>query len=130
MDSITLLIRDEIKRQYKSVKKFSDASGIPYSTLSNALAKGIGGTSYDTVLKICKLLNLKQIYDADLTIFNDRFYEICAMLSELDEQGVHTVKTVLTIEHNRCTKHESDSTVKPFNGISYAGKTFQTNEDK
>ena len=130
MDSITLLIRDEIKRQYKSVKKFSDASGIPYSTLSNALAKGIGGTSYDTVLKICKLLNLKQVYDADLTIFNDRFYEICSMLSELDEQGVHTVKTVLTIEHHRCTKHDNDSTVKPFNGISYAGKTFQTNEDK
>ena len=130
MDSITLLISDEIKRQYKSVKKFSDASGIPYSTLSNALAKGIGGTSYDTVLKICKLLNLKQVYDADLTIFNDRFYEICSMLSELDEQGVHTVKTVLTIEHNRCTKHESDSTVKPFNGISFAAKPFQTNEDK
>ena len=130
LDSITLLIRDEIKRQYKSVKKFSDVSGIPYSTLSNALAKGIGGTSYDTVLKICKLLNLKQVYDADLTIFNDRFYEICSMLSELDEQGVHTVKTVLTIEHNRCTKHESDTTVKPFNGISYAGRTFQTNEDK
>jgi len=130
LDSITLLIRDEIKRQYKSVKKFSDASGIPYSTLSNALAKGIGGTSYDTVLKICKLLNLKQVYDADLTIFNDGFYEICSMLSELDEQGVHTVKTVLTIEHNRCTKHESDSTVKPFNGISYAAKPFQTNEDK
>jgi len=130
LDSITLLIRDEIKRQYKSVKKFSDASGIPYSTLSNALAKGIGGTSYDTVLKICKLLNLKQVYDADLTIFNDRFYEICSMLSELDEQGVHTVKTVLTIEHNRCTNHESDSTVKPFNGISYATKPFQTNEDK
>jgi len=130
LDSITLLIRDEIKRQYKSVKKFSDASGIPYSTLSNALAKGIGGTSYDTVLKICKLLNLKQVYDADLTIFNDRFYEICSMLSELDEQGVHTVKTVLTIEHNRCTNHESDSTVKPFNGISYAAKPFQTNEDK
>lgn len=130
MDSITLLIRDEIKRQYKSVKKFSDASGIPYSTLSNALAKGIGGTSYDTVLKICKLLNLKQVYDADLTIFNDRFYEICSMLSELDEQGVHTVKTVLTIEHNRCTNHESDSTIKPFNGISYAAKPFQTNEDK
>ena len=130
MDSITLLIRDEIKRQYKSVKKFSDASGIPYSTLSNALAKGIGGTSYDTVLKICKLLNLKQVYDADLTIFNDRFYEICSMLSELDEQGVHTVKTVLSIEHNRCTKHDNDSTVKPFNGISFAGKTFQTNEEK
>ena len=130
MDSITLLIRDEIKRQHGSIKKFSEASGIPYSTLSNALAKGIGGTSYDTVLKICKLLNLKHIYDADLTIFNDKFYEICAMLSELDEQGVHTVKTVLTIEHNRCTNQEATSTVKAFNGLSFAGKPFQTNEDK
>ena len=123
MDSITLLIRDEIKRQYKSVKKFSDASGIPYSTLSNALAKGIGGTSYDTVLKICKLLNLKQVYDADLTMFNDRFYEICAMLSELDEQGVHTVRAVLTLEYNRCVNTEALApVVKPFNGLVIANK--------
>lgn len=130
MDSITLLIRDEIKRQYKSVKKFSEASGIPYSTLSNALAKGIGGTSYDTVLKICKILNLKQVYDADLTIFNDRFYEICHMLSELDEQGVHTVKTVLTIEYNRCKSIENTETVKAFNGISFAGQSFRSKEEK
>lgn len=123
MDNITMLIREEIKRQFKSVKKFSDASGIPYSTLSNALTKGIGGTSYDTVLKICKLLNLKQVYDADLTIFNDRFYEICSMLSELDEQGVHTVKAVLTLEHNRCIKnHEHPAVVKPFNGLIIASK--------
>ena len=123
MDSITLLIRDEIKRQYKSVKKFSDASGIPYSTLSNALTKGIGGTSYDTVLKICKLLNLKQVYDADLTMFNDRFYEICSMLSELDEQGVHTVRAVLTLEYNRCVNSEHDSPIiKPFNGLIIANK--------
>lgn len=80
VDSITKLIKTEIKRQYKSVRKFSEESGIPYSTLSNALSKGIGGTSYDTVIRICKLLNLKQAYDADLTIFNDQFYEICAML--------------------------------------------------
>ena len=130
MDNITLLIRDEIKRQYKSVKKFSDSSGIPYSTLSNALAKGIGGTSYDTVLKICKILNLKQVYDADLTIFNDRFYEICHMLSELDEQGVHTVKTVLTIEYNRCKSIENTETVKAFNGISFAGQSFRSKEEK
>ena len=123
MDSITILIRDEIKRQYKSVKKFSEVSGIPYSTLSNALTKGVGGTSYDTVIRICKLLNLKQVYDADLTMFNDRFYEICAMLSELDEQGVHTVRAVLTLEYNRCVNLKYDSPViKPFNGLIIANK--------
>ena len=76
MDSITLLIRDEIKKQYGSIKKFSDKSGIPYSTLSNALSKGIGGTSYDTVVKICKLLNIKQVFDENVGMFNKQFYEI------------------------------------------------------
>ncbi len=129
MDSITNLIKAEIKRQYKSVRQFSEKSGIPYSTLSNCLSKGIGGTAYDTVIKICNLLNLKHIYDADLTIFNEQFYDICHMLSELDEQGVHTVRTVLTIEHNRCSKSNSKETVKAFNGISFATKQIQNSED-
>ena len=123
MDSITILIRDEIKRQYKSVKKFSEVSGIPYSTLSNALTKGVGGTSYDTVIKICKLLNLKHVYDADLTIFNDQFHEICSMLSRLDDKGVHAVRAVLTLEYNRCeTAEDFSPIVKPFNGLVIASK--------
>ena len=134
VDSITKLIKSEIKRQYKSVRKFSEESGIPYSTLSNALSKGIGGTSYDTVIKICKLLNLKQAYDDDLTIFNDQFHEICSMLAALDEQGVHTVKTILTVEYNRCTNEETSPAIKGYNGLSVAGKSIAIdsplNEDK
>ena len=94
----------KIKKQYKSVRKFSEKSGIPYSTLSNALSKGVGGTSYETVIKICNLLNLKHAYDADLTVFNEHCYEIYTMLTALDEQAVHTLKTVLSIEYERCTK--------------------------
>lgn len=123
LDSITRLIKSEIKRQYKSVRQFSEKSGIPYSTLSNALSKGIGGTSYDTVIKICQLLNLKQAYDADLTIFNDQFYEICSMLAELDERGVHTVKTILSVEYDRCTRNTHPS-VKAYNGLSVAGRSL------
>ena len=121
VDCITKLIKTEIKRQYKSVRKFSEESGIPYSTLSNALSKGIGGTSYDTVIRICKLLNLKQAYDADLTIFNDQFYEICAMLAALDERGVHTVKTILSVEYSRCVNSDTAPTVKAYNGLAVAG---------
>ena len=127
MDAITELIKSEVKKQYKSVRQFSEKSGIPYSTLSNAFSKGIGGTSYDTVLKICKMLNLQQVYDADLTIFNDKFFEVCSMLSELDERGVHTVKTVLTVEYNRCKSDKEEPVVKAHNGLSFAGKSFQTN---
>lgn len=126
MDKITQLIKAEIKKQYKSVRQFSEKSGIPYSTLSNALSKGIGGTSYDTVIKICKLLNLKQAYDVDLTIFNDHCYEICSMLAALDEQAVHTLKTILSIEYQRCTSGKSSAEV--YNGLAMAGRTADIQE--
>ena len=102
MDTITQLIKSEIKKQYKSVRQFSEKSGIPYSTLSNALSRGIGGTSYETVVKIYKILNLKQAYDTDLTVFNDQSYKICSMLAVLDERAVHTIKTILSMEYERC----------------------------
>lgn len=118
LDTITLLIRNEIKKQFGSVKKFSDKSGIPYSTLSNALSKGIGGTAYDTVVKICKLLNIKQVFDENVGLFNNQFYEINLMLSALDEKGLHTVQTILSVEFNRC-KEKNSSVVKAYNGIGF-----------
>ena len=125
MDSITMLIKNEIKAQYKSVSKFSEACGIPYSTLSNALSKGVGGTSYDTVVKICKLLNIKQSYDSDIVLFNSEFHDIFSKLTQLDEQGVHTVCTVLNIEYNRCNNAEDQPSVRAFNGIGYAAQPKQ-----
>ncbi len=119
MDSITVLIKNEIKAQYKSLSKFSEASGIPYSTLSNALAKGVGGTSYDTVVKICQLLNIKQSCDSDILLFNSEFYDIYQKLTKLDDQGVHTVQTVLNVEYNRCVGADNSS-IKAFNGIGFA----------
>ena len=126
MDSITELIKNEIKRQYKSVRKFSEESGIPYSTLSNALSKGVGGTSYDTVMKICQILDIKQTCDRDIVLFNEQFHDIYTMLTNLDEQGVHTVCTVLNVEYNRCNGKESSGVTKGFNGIGYASKESET----
>lgn len=120
MDSITELIKNEIKAQYKSVRRFSDASGIPYSTLSNALAKGVGGTSYDTVVRICQLLGIKQSYDSDIVLFNNRFHDIYTKLTQLDDQGVHTVCSILNIEYDRCTNQPSNPIIKGFNGIGFA----------
>ena len=126
LKNITQLIRSEIKKQYKSLRQFSEKSGIPYSTLSNALSKGIGGTSYETVIKICNLLNLKQAYDADLTVFNEHCYEICTMLAALDEQAVHTLKTILSVEYERCTNGMKMR--KPHEKILIASKSFDYEE--
>ena len=120
MDSITSLIKSEIKSQYKSVSEFSKISGIPYSTLSNALSKGVGGTSYDTVVKICKLLNIKQSYDNDVVLFSEKYYDIYSKLSVIDEQGLYTVCAVLNAEYNRCLGND-EPVIKAFNGIGIAG---------
>ena len=109
MDEITILIKAEIKRQYKSIRQFSQKSGIPYSTLSNALTKGFGGTSYDTVVKICKLLDIKQIHASDLTLTHDRYHDFISRLSMLDETAMHTVETVLNLEYDRCKRNGDSS---------------------
>lgn len=107
MDKFTQLIKTEIKRQYKSVRQFSEKSGIPYSTLSNALSKGIGGTSFETVLKICSLLGLNHMYNIHSNESDEKMYEMLAMLSVLDARAMHTVKTVLQVEYDRCTSKAS-----------------------
>ena len=126
MDKITKLIRSEIKKQYKSVHKFSEKSGIPYSTISNALSRGVGGTSYDTVIKICNILNLKQAYDVDLTVFNEHCYEILTNLSALDEQAIHTLKIISKNEYERCTKGKNAH--NPHERISITSKILDYEE--
>lgn len=41
-----------------SVKSFSQAVNIPYSTLRSILEAGVGGASVDNVIKICKGLGI------------------------------------------------------------------------
>lgn len=117
MDLITQLIKAEIKKQHKSVRRFSEVSGIPYSTLSNALSKGVGGTSYETVNKICNILNLKQVYDVDLSLLNRHRYEVYTILTALDERAVHMLKTILSEQHVDFTK------LLEHNEVSVAGQT-------
>jgi len=122
MDSITALIKNEILRQYGSIRKFSEESGIPYSTLSNALAKGFGGTSYDTVVKICGLLGIKQAYDAGVILMNDEFYDLYSKLKQLDSRGINTVCSIINVELKRCSEEDKDGVIKGYNGIGLASR--------
>ena len=120
MDSLTQLIKNEMEAQYKSVYQFSKASGIPYTTICNALTKGIGTTAYDTVVKICMMLGIRQAYDEDIVLFNREFHDFYTKLTELDEQGIHTVTAILNVEYDRCRAEENTGVVKGYNGIGYA----------
>ena len=52
------LLRNRILDQYTSLRQFSQAAGIPYSTLMTILSRGVGGASFDAVMQICKALEL------------------------------------------------------------------------
>ena len=129
MDSITELIKHEIKAQYGSVQRFSQASGIPYSTVTNAMARGVGSTSYDTVTKMCTVLKIRQAYDDDLVLFNQEFYDVYRKLTQLDEIGIHTVSSVLNVEYQRCLE-ENKPKVKGYNGVGLVRKEIGVDEDK
>lgn len=55
------LLKQEILKQYRSIRKFALEIGIPYSTLVTALERGIEGMAYGTVIRMCDRLNLNPV---------------------------------------------------------------------
>ncbi len=55
------ILKQEILRQYRSVRQFAMEMDIPYSTLVTALERGIEGMAYGTVIKICEKLSLNPV---------------------------------------------------------------------
>lgn len=104
MDVLTELIHTEIKRQYKSVRQFSIEMGIPQTTLASALKKGVNGTSYATIVRICDALDIKVPTQSLPLHMDDERIDFIQKLNALDEKGIHTVKTVLEMEYNRCSQ--------------------------
>ena len=101
MDELTSLIKAEIKKQYKSVRRFSAEIGIPQSTIISAIKKGVSGTAFDTVVKMCTYLDIKLSFNSGVFMDKEKS-ELLNAFSELDEIGKHTVKTVCNVEALRC----------------------------
>ena len=101
MDNLTTLIKAEIKLQYKSVRQFSQCVDIPQSTIISALRKGIGGTAFDSVVKMCEVLGIKLAVNSSVYLDEEK-RELLEAFSELDEKGRHTVRTMCKVELMRC----------------------------
>ncbi len=52
------ILKEEILKQYKSVRAFAAEAGVPYSTLVTALERGVEGMAYGTVTKMCEKLSI------------------------------------------------------------------------
>ena len=51
-------LRNLILDRYNSLRQFSMEADIPYSSLMTLLSRGVGGASFDTVVQICKALEI------------------------------------------------------------------------
>ena len=55
------ILKQEILKQYKSVRQFALEMEIPYSTLVTALDRGIEGMAYGTVIRMCDKLSVNPV---------------------------------------------------------------------
>ena len=53
-----LKLRNLILDRYTSLRQFANDADIPYSTLMTLLSRGVGGASFDIVIRICKILEV------------------------------------------------------------------------
>lgn len=51
-------VKSVIIQKYKSIRAFTQAIGVPYSTIDSMLKKGIAGTGIQTVIKVCHALEI------------------------------------------------------------------------
>ena len=103
MDNLTKIVRTEISRQYKSVRQFALTVGIPLSTINSALHNGIGGSSFDTVVQICRTLGICALGEENIHLTEDT-QRILDQYAKLDDYGRHTIASVIQVEYDRCTE--------------------------
>ena len=103
MDELTKLIKTEIKRQFRSVRQFSMYIGVPQSTIVTALQKGIGGTSFETIMHVCDVLDIKPIPGESTVFLDGEKRELLDRYARLDAEGKKAVRAVTAVEFLRVT---------------------------
>lgn len=101
MDELTMTVKNEIKRKYKSVRQFASVIDVPQSTIISGLRKGVGGMAFDTVVKMCNSLGIKLSVNSGIFMDKEKA-DLLETFSELDDRGRYTVKAVCNVELLRC----------------------------
>ena len=107
MNELTKLIKAEIKKQFRSVRQFSMYIGVPQSTIITALQKGVGGTSFETVMLMCKVLNIKPVPGDNPVFLDGEKRELLDRYARLDDAGKKAVRTLAAIELLRVSDEEA-----------------------
>lgn len=67
-------LKEYILRRYHSLREFTIAHDIPYTTLYSIFRRGLGNSGVTVVAKICKALNISvdALADGEIKPLNDR----------------------------------------------------------
>ena len=111
------LLKEEILQNYKSVRAFSLAINMPYTTIDNILKRGLEKAGVNTMITICQFLkiDLEELYYGNVVEKNETV-EIKISSAEkallekyrtIDENAKRIVDTILDNEFSRLTKNTS-----------------------
>ncbi len=101
MTELSQLIETEIKKQFKSTRRFASELGIAQTTVVSAIKSGLKGTAYETVLRMCEKLGIELINYHSHIVMTDDVLNLINMYNSLDEKGAHAVMAFASMEFNR-----------------------------
>ena len=78
-------LKDLILSKYKSVREFTIAIDMPYTTIDSIFRRGVGNSSVSNVIKICKALGISADELADGKIVSVQNHIIPGDLSEIKD---------------------------------------------
>ena len=79
-------LRELILSEYKSVREFTKAIEMPYTTMDSILHRGVGNSSVTNIIKICRKLRISIEALADGKIVH--YYEMKKIYDEVDATDI------------------------------------------
>lgn len=97
-------LKELILKRYHSVREFTIANDIPYTTIHSIFKRGIGNSSVSNIIKICKALGISAdaLADGEISPIKDRpsapaddKVEITDILADTKDTLIHSAKITL-----------------------------------
>lgn len=123
-------LQELILRRYHSIREFTIAIDIPYTTLHSIFKRGIGNSSVTNIIKICKALGIsadaladgeiKPINDHNAKLLNDKI-EVKEILD--DTKDILTHCGFITLDGKPISKASVESIIDAMDiGVEIAKK--------
>lgn len=107
IQTLSEVLKSEILKKYQNIKQFSDASGIPYMTISSVLKRGVENSVFGTVLRICNALNIS----IDGLLRDRALHSIKEKLQKLGDTYTHEALRADLIETKIIFQYYDDSLI-------------------